>query len=232
MVWGAIAPGYKSPLMRVGGNIDQVKYQQILLQSGVFEAMDRIYGHGGSVFKDDGASPHRAKSTRQLLATRCRLLSKELERPAHSPDLNVIENMWSITKTGMQVQQGMTPEQLYEEANRSWLSVPMETVQHLVGDFHPRVLTCSAVHAECVNGRCKVLRAFQQSIALGQQAAASEAQSNDNISIFRFFTAHLFNLWTGFRPEERLRRSIWLVDHLPDATKKKIGMPHGFHPRE
>jgi hypothetical protein len=42
MVWGGIAEGYKSPLMKVDGMINQAKYQELLLRSGLFESMDRI----------------------------------------------------------------------------------------------------------------------------------------------------------------------------------------------
>jgi hypothetical protein len=41
---------------------------------------------------------------------------------------------------------------------------------------------------------------------------------------------HLFDWWSAFTPEERLRQSVWLFDRLPEETKKKIAMLHGFHP--
>jgi hypothetical protein len=54
MVWGAIAEGYRSPLMRVDGMINQEKYREVLLALGVFEAMDAKYGRGDWVFMADG----------------------------------------------------------------------------------------------------------------------------------------------------------------------------------
>jgi hypothetical protein len=40
----------------------------------------------------------------------------------------------------------------------------------------------------------------------------------------------MFDWWSTFTPEARLRRSVWLFDRLPEETKKKIATPHGFHP--
>jgi hypothetical protein len=58
MVWDAIAEGYRSPLMRMERMINQEKYREMLIASGVFESMDAIYGRGGWVFVDDDESPH------------------------------------------------------------------------------------------------------------------------------------------------------------------------------
>jgi hypothetical protein len=99
MVWGAIGPHYKSPLISVKGSMNALEYQNIIRQSGVIEDMDRRYGKHSWVCQEDGASPDRAKSTRQFLAPQCMTLASGLHWPAHRPDLNVIANVWAIVKS-------------------------------------------------------------------------------------------------------------------------------------
>jgi hypothetical protein len=55
MLWGGISLNDKSKLMKTEGHIDQYKYQQMLLDSGVFTDMDALYGPSGWLFMDDGA---------------------------------------------------------------------------------------------------------------------------------------------------------------------------------
>jgi hypothetical protein len=228
MVWGAIAEGYKSPLMRVEGNIDQKKYQEILLSSGLFESMDRIHGPGRWVFMDDGAPAHTAKSTRQFLSARCRVLTKELRWPPHSPDLNVIENMWSVLKAGMRVQRGMTPDALFALASGSWQSITMETVHNLVNSFESRVQACSALHGECLNGHRRVVKAFREGEANGFQVVRDEVDLASKVSLFKVQSGGFFRGWNEQHMREYLVTSIRIVDGLPARTKKMIGMPHGF----
>jgi hypothetical protein len=99
---------------------------------------------------DDGASPHRAKSTRQFLSERCRMLTKELQWPAHSADLNVIENCWGVVKSRMDVQEGMTPDDLYDAANRCWESITATEIHNLISSFSARVQACCALQGECL----------------------------------------------------------------------------------
>jgi hypothetical protein len=44
MVWGTIGHNFKSPLIRVEGNVNVKKYKEIILQSDGIDTMDSIYG--------------------------------------------------------------------------------------------------------------------------------------------------------------------------------------------
>jgi hypothetical protein len=61
MVWGAIGYNFKSKLIRIEGHVNAQKYQQLLNDSGVIEAMNEKYTNW--VFQQDGASSHTAKTT-------------------------------------------------------------------------------------------------------------------------------------------------------------------------
>jgi hypothetical protein len=63
MVWGGIALGYKSELLRVDENITTQKYIEMLKNYEIIEKPDLQYVPGERVFQDDGASLHRARVT-------------------------------------------------------------------------------------------------------------------------------------------------------------------------
>jgi hypothetical protein len=88
MVWGAIAKDFKSPLMRIQGHLDSQQYQLMIHHSGVIRDMNMQHGVNSWVFQHDGASPHRARTTRDFLAPLCLTLASDLHWPANSPDLN------------------------------------------------------------------------------------------------------------------------------------------------
>ena len=90
MVFGAIGPGYRSPLVFCDNTVGQYEYVEILQRATVFEDADRIYGKGGYIFQQDGAPCHTARRTRGWIRTKARLLN---HWPANSPDLNVIEHI-------------------------------------------------------------------------------------------------------------------------------------------
>jgi hypothetical protein len=67
MVWGGIAPGYKSELLRVDGNMNAQKYIEMPKNYEIVEKLDMQYEPGQWVFQDDGASPHRARVTKKWI---------------------------------------------------------------------------------------------------------------------------------------------------------------------
>jgi hypothetical protein len=82
--------------MRVHGHLNVDQYQVMIAASGVIELMNARHGQNCWVFQHDGASSHRAKTTKQFLEPLCLTLSSEFHWPANNPDLNVIENLWAI----------------------------------------------------------------------------------------------------------------------------------------
>ena len=100
MVWGAIfGGGGHGPLHFVpqGETVNTKKYLDIL------EEKLKIWMeiHGCKVFQHDGAPCHRAKpvtgfkSSQWLQENEVAVLAP---RPRNSPDLNIIENCWTIVK--------------------------------------------------------------------------------------------------------------------------------------
>jgi hypothetical protein len=228
MVWAAISRNYKSPPMRVDGNTNQEKYCEILELSGVFRDMDERHGHGGWVFQDDGAPSHRAKATRQYLSNHYRVLTKELQWPPRSPDLNVIENAWGIMKSRMEVHPGMSPDELFNAAERAWQTITIEEVNRMVNAFDPRVQVCEKVDGESLNRYRKAVRAIAEGADLQEEFASNEADIQAKVGQLVCGSDIFFEFSATWTAEQRIQRSINLINILPEKTRKKVGMPNGF----
>lgn len=139
MVWGAIGKGFKSPLIRVTNSLAALEYQNLLASAEVIEMLNKRYGSFAYVFQQDGAKPHTAKSTIALLKERVELLPVRIHWPASSPDLNVIENMWSIMKYKMRYQMITDADSMFTEASRIWNEISMDVVNKLIAEFPARL---------------------------------------------------------------------------------------------
>ena len=81
------------------------------------------------------------------------VLPQEIHWPANSPDLNVIENLWSIIKWDANYSVIKDADSLFNEAARVWDNVSLEVINNLVGDFEPRLRACVAVQGQCRQAR-------------------------------------------------------------------------------
>lgn len=71
MFWACVAKGYKSPLIRVNGRLTAQKYQELLTKANIFENLASLFGKNGYVFKEDGTSCHRERTTKEYLLSQC-----------------------------------------------------------------------------------------------------------------------------------------------------------------
>ena len=62
MFWGAIGPGYKSPLILCSGGVDAPEYLQIIEKANLVADLDSLYGKWHWYFMQDGAPAHTAKN--------------------------------------------------------------------------------------------------------------------------------------------------------------------------
>jgi hypothetical protein len=223
MVWGGITRNYKSPLMRVEGILNADGYIELVNASGVIAAMNSQFGLNAWVFQDDGASAHRAKKARAFLAQCCFTLSTDLHWPAHSPDLNVIENIWGILKDKMIVSNCKTPDDLWNEAKRVWEAIPITVVNNVIDSFHERLRAVSALDGKSLNGHQKV-----QSMVKGGHSVPEirEMRKEENRLIQRFLneSQSLFELesWEIENSIDRKVTSIKIIQLLPEAIRQKV----------
>ena len=163
MVWGAIAPNFKSPLIKIEGKVTAEAYKKMLISSEIFDKLNSRFGARAFVFQQDGARPHTAKSTRKFLEANVLTLPEELNWPPMSPDLSVIENLWSVLKYRIDYTTVADGESLYREASRVWDEIPIDFVNNCLGDFECRLQACAALQGDCLNEHKAVLRAFRRS---------------------------------------------------------------------
>ena len=244
MVWAAVGRDFKSALVRVTGILNANEYQRMLTECKIFELADAIYGKRAYVFQQDGARPHTAKSTVAFLRQRTVILPPEYRWPACSPDLNIIENLWSIVKHSMNYADVTDADSMFGEAERVWNSISLEMINKLVDDFYPRLDACRAVKGECLNRHKAILRGFRISEEEGQRALSESCQNEQRIRSFqeqsrRFFRDDiaLFTSWRKLPVDGNARKyqislsdSVWAKSALicltlPSPILNKSGLP-------
>jgi hypothetical protein len=72
--------------------------------------------------------------------------------PANSPDLNPIDQMWSILKKGIGREGDTNPEELFRRAEEAWNAISIEQVDALVDSYRTRVLGVPALQGRWLNG--------------------------------------------------------------------------------
>lgn len=91
-------------------------------------------------FQQDGAGPHRADSTMKILNTRFTTVWGKDMWPGNSPDLNPIENLWSILKDSVYEEpRPRTKEELRTCLENKWNSLSVDVLQKLSSSFKTRI---------------------------------------------------------------------------------------------
>ena len=98
MIGGCISWFRPGTVKAVNGNINAIKYQDILEDH--LRPVDAQHLHQeGYIFQDDNALIHCARST---VTYKTQNHMQLLTCPAQSPDLNIIKNLWLFIKRKLQ----------------------------------------------------------------------------------------------------------------------------------
>ncbi len=97
MIWGAMSSAGVRPLCFLKTNVTAPVYQEIL-EHFVLPSTDQLFKDADFIFQQDLSPALTAKSTKSWLNDHGVVV---LDWPANSPDLNPIENLWSIVKRKM-----------------------------------------------------------------------------------------------------------------------------------
>jgi predicted transcriptional regulator len=136
MVWGAIGKNYKSPLYVFETTEDSDLYIHMLAVHFFPDVLKRF--RDGFCFIQDNAPPHRAADTQEyLMLKNCTVLTW----PPYSPDLNCIENMWSLLSAGVYDERPSynTLAELKTAVLRAWDAIPLSKVNALIDSMTSRL---------------------------------------------------------------------------------------------
>lgn len=126
MFWGCMSNIGVGPLVPVEGTLNASKYKQILdhYLLPYMQALQEVSGYGRMMMQDN-APPHTAKFITKYLD---RAKVPRLPWPPQSPDLNPIENIWSIMKERRDSEYPLpdSKEELIEQVMEIWNSIEPE----------------------------------------------------------------------------------------------------------
>jgi transposase len=157
MIWGAIGYNWKSPLVfikaagpgvQMRGEIDETR--NVTADRYVRMCLSRIVvdmKRGNRILMQDGAKAHTARSTLRYLTRKGVLVMDGW--PSHSPDLNPIEQLWSLVKARVSLKAPVTVSQLRVAIQEVWDEIPQSIVNNLVCSFRKKCTECVSRNGAC-----------------------------------------------------------------------------------
>jgi transposase len=126
------------PLVIVDGTINGSVFTNHL-SSTILPAAERLFQRQAYRVIQDNAPPHRAKDSQALLRKKSPSFITAKEFPPYSPDLDVMDNLWSILLRRVQKQKWPTTKQLKKEVLKQWSLVTPEECENLILSMNKRL---------------------------------------------------------------------------------------------
>jgi hypothetical protein len=118
-VWAAISCKGKTPLIRIPKRLNAEGFETLLKEELIPRMCDAIDGTPEDfVFMQDGDGTHTAKRVQRYLDNEG--IEQLQPWPAHSPDLNPIENAWSIVERHLEKVHPTTDRGLWQAMQDAW----------------------------------------------------------------------------------------------------------------
>jgi len=123
-------------LERVIVSMHAKKYQKDIINDIVAFDECFIFPLKEFIFQQDLAPPHRAKSTQKFLE---RKGVEILGWPDNSPDMNSIENLWSILKSRLKLMKFQSSDILWNVVQNEWYALQTRICKNLVSSMPRRL---------------------------------------------------------------------------------------------
>ena len=119
----------------VYGKVDTIGYT-IIISSYLDDSAKLLRLKKNYLFQQDNATCHVSKYTQQYL-TKNKI--KLLNWPSESPDLNIIENVWSYMKRNLSQIQIKNKKDLIDNITRIWYNIPKTYIKTLYKSIPKRI---------------------------------------------------------------------------------------------
>jgi len=138
MFWACFSFFGLGPIVSLSGRVNGAAYRETLatyaiptVQAQERQTKKKIF------FQEDNAPAHTATVARSFLSQRVKLLPW----PAQSPDLNPIENLWSIIEDGIRKRnpQPSNLKQLEKMVKEEWNAIPRDIYRNLIASMPRRI---------------------------------------------------------------------------------------------
>ena len=138
MIWGCFRKNKIGPLSIIDGTMDSKKYIQ-LLETKLIPFIGERKSH--FIFQDDSAPCHRSSMVKNFKMD-CEIQS--LDWPGNSPDLNPIENLWSILKRKVAMKAPHSKRTLIEAIIDVWYNGlnDDDVLSNLILSMRSRITEC------------------------------------------------------------------------------------------
>ena len=135
MVWGCFAAHGVGELVLIDGIMDQYQYIEIL-RTAVRRSADLLFQGRNWTFQQDNDPKHTAINTQRAIHE----MQIPLEDwPSQSPDLNPIENLWSILDRSISDRRCNTKAELWECLQEAWYKLDSSILTKLVESMPRRL---------------------------------------------------------------------------------------------
>ncbi|KAJ3438845.1 transposable element tc1 transposase [Anaeramoeba flamelloides] len=150
LIWGGISYYLQTELIVIEKSVNTETYiNDIIKNSRVIKKANREYGCLNWIFQQDGARPHTSRKTMDFLNRRCQVMNTW---PPNSPDLNPIENLWSIMDRRLKHVNPKNKEEFIEELINVWESIKWETLENLTLSMDNRINLVIERDGQSING--------------------------------------------------------------------------------
>jgi hypothetical protein len=147
-VWAAILFLGKINLVTYRDNTNAEIYLQIL-QEHLLSAANMVYGGKDAwILQQDNVPFHRARLVSNWLQSQ---QISVLPWPAKSPDLNPIENVWTLLKLRVRKRLPKTLDELEDIIHEEWDALDLKSIQNLCTSIYTRVSECIQSFGDQIN---------------------------------------------------------------------------------
>jgi len=134
MLWGCVSYNGVGNLVLIDGVMNGLKYVQILQENLCMSAEKMDLG-SDFVFQQDSDPKHKSKIATEFFAEND---TKVLDWPFQSPDLNIIDHVWSELMKKYGNFHAKTKSELFEKMMEIWTSFDRKYIENLIKYIYSR----------------------------------------------------------------------------------------------